>query len=97
MKEIEWLAGRGYNTLGASFPVVFQGTRDYAEGHFLTVLWENLTDPILTGREELGFAKIYCELPEPIVLGDSVECHASWLGFRFSGDVPDWNEQQWSQ
>lgn len=83
MTEIEWLAGRGYNTLGASFPVVFQGDRDYAEGQFLTVLWENLTDPILTGREELGFAKIYCELPEPRVMGDSVDCHASWLGFKF--------------
>ena len=32
---------------------------------FLVVLWENLTDPILTGREELGFSKIYCEIPEP--------------------------------
>ncbi len=83
MTEIEWLAGRGYNTLGASFPVVFQGDRDYAEGQFLTVLWENLTDPILTEREELGFAKIYCELPEPRVMGSDVTCHASWLGFRF--------------
>ena len=65
IKEIEWLAGRGYNTLGISFPAVFQGEKDYASGNFLTVLWENLTDPILTGREELGFSKIFCDLPEP--------------------------------
>ncbi len=32
MKEIEWLAGRGYNLLGVSFPAVFQGTRDRARG-----------------------------------------------------------------
>ena len=57
MKEIEWLAGRGYNTLGVSFPAVFEGEVDRATGSLLTVLWENLTDPILTGREELGFSK----------------------------------------
>ena len=83
MTEIEWLAGRGYNTLGVSFPARFQGERDTATGNFLTVLWENLTDPIITGREELGFAKIYCELPEPIVLRGEWHATASWLGFRF--------------
>lgn len=83
MKEIEWLAGRGYNTLGVSFPVVFNGEVDRATGSFLTVLWENLTDPILTGREELGFSKIYCELPEPLTFKGETHCTASWLGFKF--------------
>ena len=83
MTEIEWLAGRGYNTLGVSFPVVFDGKEDHAVGSFLTVLWENLTDPILTGREELGFSKIYCELPEPAVYQGATHCIASWLGFKF--------------
>lgn len=81
--EIEWLAGRGYNTLGVSFPVVFTGKVDRVTGTFLTVLWENLTDPIITGREELGFAKIYCALPEPVVLHGVTHCTASWLGFNF--------------
>lgn len=81
--EIEWLAGRGYNTLGVSFPAVFTGQVDHVTGNFLTVLWENLTDPIITGREELGFAKIYCELPEPVVLHGATHCMASWLGFKF--------------
>jgi len=83
MKEIEWLAGRGYNTLGVSFPASFNGERDRAKGGFLTVLWENLCDPILTGREQLGFSKIYCELPEPTILRGEVHCIASWLGFKF--------------
>ena len=55
MKEIEWLAGRGYNTLGVSFPVVFNGEVDRATGSLLTVLWENLTDPILTGPRGIRF------------------------------------------
>ena len=83
MKEIQWLAGRGYNTLGITFPAKFIGKKDKARGPFLTVLWENLTDPILTGREQLGFSKIYCELPEPIQRNDVTELTASWLGFRF--------------
>ena len=88
--EIEWLAGRGYNTLGVSFPAVFNGNEDHAVGNFLTVLWENLTDPILTGREELGFSKIYCELPEPRICQGQTHCIASWMGFKFM-DMKNWN------
>ncbi len=83
MTEIEWLAGRGYNTLGVSFPAVFTGTRDRVVGSFLAVLWENLADPIMTGREELGFAKIYCDLPEPRTYGGETHCVARWMGFTF--------------
>lgn len=83
LTEIEWLAGRGYNTLGVSFPARFQGEKDRATGSFLSVLWENLTDPILTGREELGFSKIYCEIDEPVVFRGENRISASWLGFRF--------------
>ena len=83
MTEIEWLAGRGYNTLGVSFPARFEGEADRLSGSFLTVLWENLTDPILTGREEIGFSKIYCELPTPTSLRGQHHIIASWLGFKF--------------
>lgn len=83
MTEIDWLAGRGYNTLGVSFPVAFRGELDQVTGSFLTVLWENLADPIITGREELGFAKIYCELPTPTVFNGAHHVIASWLGFKF--------------
>lgn len=83
MTEIDWLAGRGYSTLGVTFQARFNGTRDRATGPLLLVLWENLTDPILTGREQLGFSKIYCELPEPVIHGGETQCTASWLGFRF--------------
>ncbi len=83
MKEIEWLAGRGYNVLGVTIPAKFSGENDQVVGPFLTVLWENLADPIITGREELGFSKIYCELPELSVMSDSATARASWLGFQF--------------
>lgn len=94
--EIEWLAGRGYNTLGVSFPAIFEGREDHINGDFLLVLWENLTDPILTGREELGFSKIYCELPEPRFLQGNSHCIASWLDFKFM-DLKLWNLTQASK
>ncbi len=83
MTDIPWLAGRGYNTLGVTIPAVFKGRHDTARGDFLLVLWENLADPIISGREELGFAKVYCELPPPTIEKGRMSCTASWLGFTF--------------
>ena len=31
-------------------------------GSYLSVLFESLCDPIITGREELGFPKVYADL-----------------------------------
>ncbi|MFC1937782.1 acetoacetate decarboxylase family protein [Chloroflexota bacterium] len=83
MTNIDWLAGRGYNTLGVSFPAVFNGEKDHVSGNFLTVKWESLCDPIITGREEIGFSKIYGELPPPKTYKGVTNCTASWLGFKF--------------
>ncbi|MCX2744155.1 acetoacetate decarboxylase family protein [Mangrovivirga sp. M17] len=83
MKGIPWLAGRGYKMLGVSFNVLFEGKEDRAMGPFLTVLWENMADPILSGREEIGFSKIYCELPDPIEFNDTTRLEASWQGYKF--------------
>jgi hypothetical protein len=83
LKQCDWLAGRGYNALGVTLPVVFHGKRDRAVGNLVTVLWENLTDPILTGREELGAPKIYADIPDPMTFQESTRCTASWMGFKF--------------
>jgi len=82
--HIEWLAGRGYNTFGVKIPATYNGTHEAVHGNLLLVLWENKADPIITGREELGFAKVYCELPEPQCIGSDVICRASWDGFEFA-------------
>jgi hypothetical protein len=84
MTEIEWLAGRGYNTFGVTFPARYDGTRDHVAAPFLAVLWENLPDPILSGRDELGFSKIYAELPPPRVLRGRRIFEAAWLGHGFA-------------
>ena len=82
--NIEWLAGRGYNTFGISVPATYVGQEETVHGELQLVLWENHADPIITGREDLGFAKIYCEIPNAQRLGESVICRASWDGFEFA-------------
>lgn len=90
-RNLPWLAGRGYNVFGVRTPVQYCD----AVGDLLLVLWENLADPIITGREELGVNKIYCELPDLRRSGDRVWCTASWLGFPFcSLEVRDIKEAE---
>ena len=83
MTNIQWLAGRGYNVLGVSFPAVFKGSEDHVSGNFLLVLWENLFDPIMTGREEIGWSKIYAEIPWPRTHNGETHGCASWMDFKF--------------
>lgn len=83
LTDLPWLAGRGYRMLGVKFASRFEGRRDVATGPFLSVLWENRAEPILTGREELGFAKLYAELPEPRTFAGVQRHQASWEGHTF--------------
>lgn len=96
MTEIAWLAGRGYDTFGVSIPACHAGSVDQINGDLLLVLWENMADPITSGREELGFAKLFCDLPPLRRHDGEIVCEASWGGFRFAtlrlaglGDVPE--------
>jgi hypothetical protein len=93
LSNIGWLAGHGYNILSTSFRIRFDGQDGSVVGAFTPVLWESLPDPILTGREELGFSKLWAEIPEPLVLGNSYATSASWKGYRWFelelGDLQD--------
>jgi hypothetical protein len=82
--DLGWLAGRGYNIVAVSVPVTFEGRDEVLEGDFCTVCWENLPDAVLTGREELGWPKLWCDVDDLIPRGPGAYSGAaSWLGFRF--------------
>ena len=83
MTDIDWLAGRGYTMIWVSWPATFTGSRDRATGKFLAVVWENLADPIITGRGEIGHPKLYAEIAEPRRFSGAQICTAGWMGFRF--------------
>ena len=78
-----WLAGRSYDIVMVTFPVTFNGKERQVHGAFAPVIWENMTEPILAGRETLGWSKIYADIEPPAVMGNSVHCVAGWYGFKF--------------
>jgi hypothetical protein len=79
MTDIDWLAGRGYTMIWVSWPATFRGQRDRATGKFLAVVWENLADPIITGRCEIGHPKLYAEIAEPRRWNGAQICTAGWM------------------
>jgi hypothetical protein len=46
-------------------------------------MWENLADPIITGRGEVGQPKLFAEIPDSRFTGGTYHCEASWMGFQF--------------
>ena len=81
-KQVDWLAGHGYNLVGVHASAVFKGERDNLAGQYALVMWENLTDPILTGRELQGIPKIYADIPEHQVIANEWRAAASHFGHK---------------
>jgi len=71
-QQVDWLAGHGYNLIGVSAAVVFKGETETLAGSYTLVMWENLADPILTGRELQGIPKIYADID------DHTEIDGTW-------------------
>jgi hypothetical protein len=46
-------------------------------------MWENLADPIITGRGEVGQPKFFAEIPDTRFANGAYHCVASWMGFQF--------------
>jgi 2-polyprenyl-6-methoxyphenol hydroxylase-like FAD-dependent oxidoreductase len=84
LENLDWLGGRGYTHFGLYLHGV-QYTKDDGTtliGTYLPVLFENLADPILSGREELGFPKLFADLDIQSE-GDTWTLNASWMSSKF--------------
>ncbi len=84
-RNLYWIAGRGYGILSLDFPVTYRGKDEVIDGNFCPIIWEGRPDAIMTGREELGFPKMFAEFPE--IDWDrqngSARCSASWMDYTF--------------
>jgi hypothetical protein len=82
--SMSWLGGGGYTHCGLYIHDVEYTKRDGATvyGTYLPVLFENLTDPIISGRDELGMNKVYCEIDIDRKT-DSYHAQCSWRGTKF--------------
>lgn len=81
-RKIEWLAGACYNIIGVNVSAVFKGKVDQLTGNYCLVMWENLTDPILTGREIQGIPKIYADIPDHTICEGIWRTCASYRGHK---------------
>lgn len=79
-REVEWMAGGGYNLLGVDAIVRFNGEVDQVDGSYCLVLWENDFDPIVGGRELLGAPKIYADIEDHRILAGTWSTTASLRG-----------------
>jgi acetoacetate decarboxylase len=84
-KDLYWLAGRGYGVVMPTFPVTYYGKDEILEGNFNPCIWEGNSDAIMTGREEMGFAKLFADIPETVwnEKEGTLSGEASWYGHKF--------------
>jgi acetoacetate decarboxylase len=62
-RHLGWMAGLSYNLVNINCPVHFKGERDDLDGDLILAMFENNPDPVIGGREILGYSKLYCEIP----------------------------------
>ncbi|KAH7413208.1 hypothetical protein BKA64DRAFT_616922 [Cadophora sp. MPI-SDFR-AT-0126] len=89
--NLDWLGGRGYSFFGLYIHDVThtkaKATDENVDGKetkgdFLPVLFENMADPIITGREEIHFPKVFATLDEQ-TSASSYKLSAGWEGQEF--------------
>lgn len=92
-RNVDFLAGHGYNMIGVTAAVVFKGEQEQLEGSFTLVIWENLADPILIGREMQGIPKIYADIQDHSVIAGEWRTTAGHFGHKimdmFVSDLRD--------
>ncbi|CAO2653585.1 Nn.00g029960.m01.CDS01 [Neocucurbitaria sp. VM-36] len=82
--KMEWLGGSGYNHFG----LYIHGVRytkengETVDGTYMPLLFESLADPIVSGRDELGMPKVFCEV-DIRRRQDSYRVRTSWQGSMF--------------
>lgn len=84
LDNLGWLGGGGYNFFGLWIHGVQYTKRDGTTlfGSFLPVLFESLSDPITTGREELGMPKLFADIR--VTRGEKASrIVCSWRGATF--------------
>ena len=86
LSGLTWLGGRGYDHLGLYIHGVHYAKMDGSKvfGTYLAVLFENMADPIITGRDELGFPKVFADIQiMEAVSASDFQIALSWMGAEF--------------
>ena len=68
-----WLQPTG----GVALETFFNGQQDQLAGNYSLVMWKNLMNPVMRGRELLGVPKLFADVPDPSRNGDDWHVQAS--------------------
>ncbi|KAL9114601.1 MAG: hypothetical protein Q9227_001279 [Pyrenula ochraceoflavens] len=84
LDNMQWLGGTGYNHIGLYVHGVqyTKRTEEIVYGTYIPILFENLTDPIVSGREELGMPKLYSSIDISADTG-SYHVKTGWQGVQW--------------
>ena len=64
-EDVDWLAGKRYNLVGADVASIFDGEVDKnVRGSFCVIMWENMVEPIIGGRDHSGVPKVYADIED---------------------------------
>jgi hypothetical protein len=85
LSNLGWLGGGGYNTFGLYIHGVQYTKKDGSKIHgtYLPLLFESLSDPITTGRQDVGFPKLFCDI-EVYNRASTTRVVCSWRGATFA-------------
>ena len=85
---MEWLGGSGYNHIGLYLHGVeyVKKNGEVLSGTYMPILFESLTDPIVSGREELGMPKLYSGI-DVYAREKSLRIQTGWQGANWGNFV----------
>jgi hypothetical protein len=84
LNGMAWLGGKGYSLVMLELHGIVYVKRNGERvfGSFVPVVFENLADPVITGRDELGMPKLYSDMLFHTAAGD-MEVTLAWGGTTF--------------
>lgn len=88
LNKMEWLGGSGYHHIGLYIHGVefLKEDGQVLNGTYMPILFESLTDPIVSGREELGMPKLYTGI-EVYSREKSLRIQTGWQGANWGNFV----------
>ncbi|KAI1616482.1 hypothetical protein EDD37DRAFT_618243 [Exophiala viscosa] len=89
LDQMEWLGGSGYKHIGLYIHGVeyVKDNGDVISGTYMPILFESLTDPIVSGREELGMPKLYSSIDVYRHGSESYRINTGWQGSMWGNFV----------
>ncbi|KAL5085976.1 hypothetical protein Trisim1_009742 [Trichoderma cf. simile WF8] len=88
IQNLSWLGGRGYELVMFQIHGVQHRSKDGSvrQGIYIPIVLENLADPIISGREDLGWPKLYSEIKfkNDTGVGGNLDVELSWGGVKWA-------------